>query len=434
MKHRKPMLQNILIPKEKLREAMELYSGKTREEVQGLVWKELQKKLLLGMVLSALLIILSLCVGKKETGQEGIQRPFPGSNAAEARAQLLIGEEWKTVEFPIGALEYEEEELEQLHREAERYLATVVTGSNESISKVTGDLYFPDTMPEQRASISWSTDTPWLVTSGGEVRNEELTERQEVEITATLLYGSEARYFHIKAMIYPREYTPEEKLLRQVSEKLREQEEATRTKECFVLPEQVQGYPVRQTKQNTFGVGAFLICLSAVVPILFYFGYFETLDTKRKERKEQAEESYTEFVTQISILLAAGISVRQAFFRLEEEYKKQYGAQHVIAAELQITRQELENGRSEAMVYEAFGRRIGVLAYRRMVSLLEQNTSKGIQGIRSLLLQEAKEVMAEERAKIKIKGEQAGTKLLFPMTGLLFLVFAVLLMPAFQSL
>ena len=177
-----------------------------------------------------------------------------------------------------------------------------------------------------------------------------------------------------------------------------------------------------------------MVLLAVVVPILFYFGYFEMLDTKRKERKRQAEECYTEFVTQISILLAAGISVRQAFFRLEEEYEKKYGAQHVIAAELQITRQELENGHSEAMVYEAFGRRIGVLSYQRMASLLEQNTSKGIQGIRSLLLQEAKEVMAEERAKIKIKGEQAGTKLLFPMIGLLFLVFAVLLMPAFQSL
>lgn len=434
MKYSKNMLRNTLIPKEKLREAMELYSGKTREEVQGLVWKELRKKLLLGLVLSILLTLLSFGAGRTETEREGIKRPLPGNNAVEAQVQLLVEEEWKTVRVPVGALEYEEEELEQLHKEAESYLAAVVAGSNESLSKVTEALYFPDTLPEQRGSISWSTDAPWLVTSKGEVRNEELTQIQEVEITAKLLYGSEARYFRVTATIYPMEYTPEEKLLRQVLEELRQQEETTRTMEWFVLPEQVRGYPVRQTEQKTFGAGVFLVLLAVMVPILFYFGYFEMLDTKRKERKRQAEECYTEFVTQISILLAAGISVRQAFFRLEEEYEKKYGAQHVIAAELQITRQELENGHSEAMVYEAFGRRIGVLSYQRMASLLEQNTSKGIQGIRSLLLQEAKEVMAEERAKIKIKGEQAGTKLLFPMTGLLFLVFAVLLMPAFQSL
>ena len=86
-----------------------------------------------------------------------------------------------------------------------------------------------------------------------------------------------------------------------------------------------------------------------------------------------------------------------------------------------------------AVAYEDFGRRIGVLAYRRMASLLAQNVSKGVQGMRNLLLQESKEVMAQERANIKAKGEQAGTKLLFPMMGMLFLVFAILLVPAFQS-
>ena len=97
-------------------------------------------------------------------------------------------------------------------------------------------------------------------------------------------------------------------------------------------------------------------------------------------------------------------------------------------------KQELEYGHSESVVYDTFGRRIGVLPYQRMASLLTQNVSKGIQGIRVLLLQEAKEVMAEERAKIKIKGEQAGTKLLVPMMVLLVLVFAILLVPAFQTL
>jgi len=92
-----------------------------------------------------------------------------------------------------------------------------------------------------------------------------------------------------------------------------------------------------------------------------------------------------------------------------------------------------EEATSEAVVYEAFGGRIGVLAYRRMASLLTQNVSKGVQDIRILLLQEAKEVMAQEKANIRQKGEQAGTKLLLPMTGLLLLVFAVLLVPAFRS-
>ena len=125
--------------------------------------------------------------------------------------------------------------------------------------------------------------------------------------------------------------------------------------------------------------------------------------------------------------------MRQAFVRLAEEYEKNHGSKHVLAAELKVTRQELDNGCSEAVAYEEFGRRLGVLPYRRMASLLTQNVSKGVQGMRQLLLLEAKEVMAQDRANIRQRGEQAGTKLLLPMMGLLLLVFAILLVPAFQS-
>ena len=129
----------------------------------------------------------------------------------------------------------------------------------------------------------------------------------------------------------------------------------------------------------------------------------------------------------------AGISVRQSFVRLAEEYEKNYGPDYVLTKELRVIKQELETGRSEAVVYEDFGRRIGVPAYRRMASLLTQSISKGVQGMKSLLLQEVTEVMAQEKALIRQKGEQAGTKLLLPMMGMLLLMFAILLVPAFQS-
>ena len=128
-----------------------------------------------------------------------------------------------------------------------------------------------------------------------------------------------------------------------------------------------------------------------------------------------------------------GISIRQSFLRLAREYEEHYGEEHILTVELKVAKQELENGYSESIVYDGFGKRIGVLAYQRMTTLLTQNVSKGVQGIQALLLQEAKEAMAQERANIKIKGEQTGTKLLLPMMGMLVLVFAILLVPAFLS-
>lgn len=432
MQRKSEFLRKTLVREEKLRDALELYPGKTREEVRELLFQEVGKRLWPGGIAAILFLLLAFLSGG-ETVEEGIIRPNPGEGVVSVQVLLELESGWKKLPLSIGALEYEESRIEELHQEAEAYLETAVPGENESLAKVTGALYFPERLPATGGEIAWSTDAPWLVTTEGEVLNETLSIPTEVQITAEISYGSERRYFSRQITVYPVEYTGEEAVLRAVQQELSYLEEGSRKKSQFVLPERVLGYRVKQVEKQGMKIGALFVLLAVAVPMLLYFGYFGSLDTKRKERKELAESCYTEFITKLSLMLAAGISVRQAFSRLAEEYERNHGSQHVLAAELKVTKQELDNGHSETVVYEEFGRRIGVLAYRRMASLLTQNVSRGVQGMRSLLLQEAKEVMAQDRANIRQKGEQAGTKLLLPMMGLLFLVFAILLVPAFQS-
>lgn len=426
-------LQLLLVPETKLMDAMELYPGKNRVEVRGILYRELRKKLLPGVGMALIFLILALLLLGKEEESKGIRRPAPGTVAVSHQVLLETESGWKNFSLPIGALEYEDAQIEVMHEAAVRYLEQIVPGENQGFDKVTKDLFFPASLPETGGEISWSTDAPWYVNSKGEVLNEELKEPVEVEIKAKIAYGSEYRYFSKVIRVCPTEYCGEEAVLHQVQQELISQEEATRTSEWFYLPERVLGYSVEKAEESGGSVSGFLVLLALVVPLLLYSGYFGSIDTRRKEWKEQAERCYMEFITKLSLLLAAGISLRQAFLRLAEEYETRYGQKHVLAAELRVAKQELDNGHSEAEVYEAFGRRIGVLAYRRMASLLVQNVSRGVQGMRTLLLQEAKDVMAQDKANIRMRGEQAGTKLLFPMMGLLFLVFAILLMPAFQS-
>lgn len=426
------LFRRLLVSEGKLRDAMELYPGKTREEVREQLVKEVGKRLWPGVIAAAMFLLLALFSGG--TSEEaGIVRPLPGKTPVSVQVQLELDSGRKTLPLEIGALEYEESQIEELHREAEVYLEAVVPGENESLTMITKALVFPESLPSTGGDIYWTTDAPWLVTSEGEVLNADLEEPKAVQIKAEISYGSERRYFFRTVMVYPAVYTGEEAVLRAVQTELSAREMASRKSDRFVLPETVLGYRIEPVATEDFGAKAFFVLLAIVVPALLYYGYFGSLDTRRKERKELAESIYTEFITKLSLMMAAGISVRQAFTRLAEEYERNHGLQHVLAAELKVTKQELDNGRSETVVYEEFGRRIGVLAYRRMASLLTQNVSRGVQGMRGLLLQEAKEVMAQDRANIRQKGEQAGTKLLLPMMGLLFLVFAILLVPAFQS-
>lgn len=427
------VLRRWLISEQRLRDAMELYPGKTRAEVQELVFSGLLKKLVQGMELMVFLFVIAFLTGQNHGEESGILRPAPGTAPITEQLFLQTDEGMQQVELVVAAREYTEAEIEELHAVAVEYLEKKVLGDNEDFSQVVENLYFPSRLPDVagNGSVDWSTDAPWIVGSDGTVLNEALEGEEIVTITAKLTFGIEVRYFTRTVTVCPKEYFGMEAVRKEAEEELCRQEQDNRNGERFELPEVVLGYPLVQKEQKSGSM--FFVLVAFLVPLYLYSSFFSGLDTKRKQRKEQAENGYVEFVTKLSLLLAAGVSVRQVFFRLAEEYEQHYGETHVLAAELKVTKQELENGGSEAELYEAFGRRLGVLCYQRLASLLTQNVSKGVQGIQTLLLQEAKEVMAQEQANIRVKGEQAGTKLLLPMMGLLFLVFAILLVPAFQS-
>jgi len=63
-----------------------------------------------------------------------------------------------------------------------------------------------------------------------------------------------------------------------------------------------------------------------------------------------------------------------------------------------------------------------------------QNLQKGAKGALQLLEQEAMTAFAERKEAAKRKGEEAGTKLLLPMFGLLGIVLVIVMVPAFWKL
>lgn len=425
---------SLLVSDKKLREISYLYSGKTKKQLREQLGKELLKQLIPVCMVSIVLVILSICISfQEEVIDNQIERSDSG-NVLKKEMLLEKGNDIHTIEIEIAPKEYTEEEIEELFKKAKEYLDSVILNQNENSLKITEDLYFPSSIPITGEEISWSTKSPWLINSDGMVCNETLEMETFVEIQAKISYGSEYRVYTKEVIVFPRVYTEREQEVLNIKDYLQKIEIETRTEEMFEIPKQVFGWNVIKQEEGSLSIESFLLLLAIVIPMLIYSRFFEQLESLQKQRKEQAERSYSEFITKLSLLLAAGISVRQCFSRLAKEYEENYGEEHVLTIELKRLKQELEYGYSESVVYDTFGRRIGVLPYQRMASLLTQNVSKGIQGIRVLLLQEAKEVMAEERAKIKIKGEQAGTKLLVPMMVLLVLVFAILLVPAFQSL
>lgn len=99
--------------------------------------------------------------------------------------------------------------------------------------------------------------------------------------------------------------------------------------------------------------------------------------------------------------------------------------------EMVYTMHELQSGASESECYEHFGERCGLAAYRKFGVLLSQNLKKGTRGLADLLKQESVNAFEERKSVAKMRGEEAGTKMLLPMFLMLGVVLIMIVFPAF---
>ena len=94
----------------------------------------------------------------------------------------------------------------------------------------------------------------------------------------------------------------------------------------------------------------------------------------------------------------------------------------------------MKNGVSESAAYENFGKRCGLPCYIKLGTMLSQNLQKGSRGLVGILEKEAVSALEERKNAAKKLGEQAGTKILFPMIMMLGVVMAALIVPAFMNM
>ena len=144
---------------------------------------------------------------------------------------------------------------------------------------------------------------------------------------------------------------------------------------------------------------------------------------------------YPDVVFKMGMLLNAGLTIQNAFTRIAEEYQetKQKKGVRWAYEEMVIACNEMKSGIPEARAYERFGRRCEQTCYIRLGTILSGSLQKSSEGMTNLLLQEAEEAMEERRQLAKKMGEEAGTRLLFPMLLMLMVVLVILIVPALLS-
>lgn len=374
----------------------------------------------------------------------GLVERYPEGTIAEDRTFSYeidgIGEDAITLEIlPVqrsrkGAMELLSEAVEEWNQS---YL-----GENISAQEVRCNLAFPDVLCDGLVSVSVESDTYSVLDTDGVIHTEELgADGVVVNLTVTLSYSDYTRIENYAVQVYGPEEGSPEWVRRQLLHSAQQAEEQSRETDHFELPERIDGHEIQWIREQD-NSWIYLIFLGAIMAFCLEWREKENAKKKRTERNDQLMSEYPLMVDRLAVLLDSGMTLRRAWEKMLYTSKQDtVGKAHffqkrkpeVYIEEMWITYREMKEGRGERDAYERFGSRIGLMPYRRLGSMLSQNLSKGTGNLQILLRKESRDAFEMRKNSARKAGEEAGTKMLFPMLLMLVLLLLVLLYPAITN-
>ena len=229
----------------------------------------------------------------------------------------------------------------------------------------------------------------------------------------------------------PKELTEEEMQKQEMQELVEKYNLEKEDPDYYYLPGSWNGQNLTWTtpKDNTGNMMAALALLAAFSMIVFTAREEQKI---RQKRYEALMMEYPGMVMKFTLLVQAGMTVRNAFVKMAADYKKKKDKK-LAYEEIMTACCEMESGVSEAEVYRRFGERCGHVKYKTFATLLVQNLQKGSRHMGEMLEKESVEAWDDRKRKARVLGEAATTKLLFPMILMLMVVMAIVMLPAWLS-
>lgn len=448
-------LDKRLCSKDKVTDAIKkLHVTSKTESIQRLYWcNKIALLILIIVAFSVLSLISQLQTNSNSKIIEGkyLMRPDYGEGSEEVKLSVILDEAkpektanqnkedsyTQDITIQVNEQQYSEAKLSEVFEQAKQYLDIVVLGDNISAELIYEDLIFPEHISGTSISVEWKPEDNNLINRDGSVSNEDIDSKGvTTSVNIVLSYGEKLMEYIQQFHIMPMRYSKEELLRKKLEEEIESVADKTSEENRLELPETIGDYNLNWTLKDR-NTATNLLFLGFLLAALVWIYWDKELEQKMKKRKEQMLLDYPEIINKFTLLVNAGMTVKQAWEKITDDYGKKAGnIQHkkrYAYEEMLVTVHELKLGIPESNAYEQFGRRVGLLPYIKFSSLIAQNLKKGSKGLSELLNKEAFEAFEERKETAKRLGEEAGTKLLIPMMIMLVIVFVIILVPAFRS-
>ena len=393
---------------------------------------------LLGSVVMA--IAMGFSQSMKDNRVTGISRPAAGeTKEVEINAYTSEDKEPYPVDIKVSSRVYTDEETAAILDKAESELEESVKGDNPDLDHVTGRLNLETSFADGLVRAEWSSSDYETVSFDGTVYNDDFDEDESryVALPVRLSMGEVFRDSIVEVTVRAPALDDTARYVKEIQNEISRQAAEHSGEEIVPLPEAVEGRDIRFETRSEEISPLIFIPLGIAGAVCIWFYERQKIQRSERERHDALSGDYAALSSKLSMLCGAGMTVFYAWKNVAEGYlndrrsgisKKKESYERMNEA-LEM----MNNGMSEPEAYTRFGEICGVREYKKLGSYLSEYVRKGTGDLKRLLQDEAAESFVRQKARVKVRAEEAGTRLLFPMMLMLGVVMAIVLLPAAKS-
>lgn len=326
---------------------------------------------------------------------------------------------------------YSHEELEELYRDFENEIEGIVLDKNTSWNNVDTDLNMVEKVYGYPFEITWESSQYLYLNDNGQIIDwEELKNHSQEIIQVNLLMKVSYDSFYSEKLfevtVCPR---PEEQSFEEIIHMIADEVEKNTRKETIVkLPGEIEGKKVIWTEKSE-NKSISIIILSLMSAMAVWVMKDHQVTKLMLKKRLLLNQEYQTVISKMTLYLGAGMNLNSTWMKVARE-----GKGNPVYQEMLLTCREMEGGIPDRDAYERFAQRIRQQEYVRLITFLVQSLQKGNTELLVLLKQESIHAMEDYHALVKRRGEEMGTKLLFPMIMMLGMVMVLIIIPVFLSM
>ena len=394
-------------------------------------YKNKKKEMLLLFVAGLVLLGVSFYLDFQSVvlKENRLTRNKYGEGKKEISLEVKVNEDsWQSFFITLDEKEYTREEIVNMYEASLKKLPQIIKKENESLEIVTSDLDLITVLEEYPFRISWKSSRPEIIDEEGKIYFENISQVEEVDLFVIFQYEDWEKEDIISLTVHPKS---KEDYIFYLTQNLKEEEAKTREEESFILPDSYQERSLQWRYPASNSTFVLTILFFIIVP---FISYQKDAEMHRKiiKRREELLDSFPEFISQLILYMEAGMSIRGAMFRILQEGQRKK-SDSCLYIELAYVARQMKNGLPEKEGYELLAIRCNLSCYRKLSNLLTQHIQKGSSTILENLRKEASKAVEEQKGRIQKRGEEMGTKLLFPMMIMLLIVMVFIMVPALFS-